>query len=59
VQTTVAAEFNGKRFNSPNDLVIRKNGDVYFTDPPYGLANLNDTAKRTARQWRLSCGLKR
>ena len=43
VQTTVAAEFNGKRFNSPNDLVIRKNGDVYFTDPPYGLANLNDS----------------
>jgi gluconolactonase len=39
VQTAVAAEFNGKRFNSPNDLVIRKNGDVYFTDPPYGLAN--------------------
>jgi gluconolactonase len=43
VLTTVAAEFNGKRFNSPNDLVIRKNGDVYFTDPPYGLANLNDS----------------
>ena len=39
----VAAEFNGKRFNSPNDLVIHKNGAVYFTDPPYGLANLNDS----------------
>jgi len=33
----VAAQYQGKRFNSPNDLAIRKNGDVYFTDPPYGL----------------------
>ena len=37
-QTVLAAKFDGKRFNSPNDLAIRKNGDVYFTDPPYGLA---------------------
>jgi gluconolactonase len=42
-QTVIAAKFDGKRFNSPNDLAIRKNGDVYFTDPPYGLANLNDS----------------
>ena len=40
-QTVIAAKFDGKRFNSPNDLAIRKNGDVYFTDPPYGLANFN------------------
>jgi gluconolactonase len=33
---TVADKFEGKRFNSPNDLVVR-NGDVYFTDPIYGL----------------------
>jgi len=33
----VAARYKGKRLNSPNDLAIRKNGDVYFTDPPYGL----------------------
>ena len=33
-QTVIAAKFDGKRFNSPNDLAIRKNGDVYFTDPP-------------------------
>jgi gluconolactonase len=31
----------GKRFNSPNDLVYRSNGDLYFTDPPYGLKGLN------------------
>ncbi len=35
---TLADNYNGKRFNSPNDLAIATNGDVYFTDPPYGLA---------------------
>ncbi|MBM3983169.1 MAG: SMP-30/gluconolactonase/LRE family protein [Planctomycetes bacterium] len=34
---TVVEKFEGKRFNSPNDLVFAKNGDLYFTDPPYGL----------------------
>jgi gluconolactonase len=36
----IADRYEGKRFNSPNDLVIRSNGDVYFTDPPYGLPKL-------------------
>ncbi|QJE94850.1 SMP-30/gluconolactonase/LRE family protein [Luteolibacter luteus] len=41
---TLADNYNGKRFNSPNDLAIAKNGDVYFTDPPYGLPGReNDT----------------
>lgn len=40
---TIADKFEGKRFNSPNDLVIRSNGDIYFTDPPYGLEKLNDS----------------
>ena len=31
--------FNGKRLNSPNDLVFDKQGSIYFTDPPYGLKN--------------------
>ena len=35
--TSIADRYEGKRFNSPNDLVVRKNGDIYFTDPPYGL----------------------
>jgi gluconolactonase len=30
-------KFEGKRFNSPNDLVFRSDGALYFTDPPYGL----------------------
>jgi len=34
---TIADRFDGKRFNSPNDLVVRANGDVYFSDPIYGL----------------------
>jgi gluconolactonase len=34
---TLADRFQGKRFNSPNDLVFRSNGDLYFTDPAYGL----------------------
>ncbi len=34
---TLADNHNGKRFNSPNDVVQKSNGDYYFTDPPYGL----------------------
>jgi gluconolactonase len=40
-QTALADKFEGKKFNSPNDLALRKNGDIYFTDPPYGLDKLN------------------
>ena len=36
---TLAEHFEGKKFNSPNDLHIKSNGDIYFTDPPYGLPN--------------------
>jgi gluconolactonase len=34
---TLADNFEGKRFNSPNDLCFDKAGNLYFTDPPYGL----------------------
>ena len=34
---TLADRYQGKRLNSPNDAVVMSNGDVYFTDPPYGL----------------------
>lgn len=45
-KTTLADKFEGKRFNSPNDLAVHSNGEVYFTDPPYGLEkNVNDPAK--------------
>ncbi len=35
--TVLSEGYDGKKLNSPNDLVIKSNGDVYFTDPPYGL----------------------
>jgi gluconolactonase len=35
--TTLVDKFEGKRFNSPNDLVFRSDGALFFTDPPYGL----------------------
>jgi len=40
--TPVVSTFEGKRFNSPNDLVFAKDGSMYFTDPPYGLAKQDD-----------------
>ncbi|MBL9122230.1 MAG: SMP-30/gluconolactonase/LRE family protein [Planctomycetaceae bacterium] len=39
---TLAGNYDGKRFNSPNDGAYKSNGDLYFTDPPYGLLKLND-----------------
>ena len=36
-KVTLADKHAGKRFNSPNDVVEKSNGDIYFTDPPYGL----------------------
>ncbi|MGH8670962.1 MAG: SMP-30/gluconolactonase/LRE family protein [Burkholderiales bacterium] len=44
--TTLADRFEGKRLNSPNDLVIKSNGDVYFTDPPFGLAKAFDDSNK-------------
>ena len=35
--TTLADGWNGKRFNSPNDVVVRSDGSIWFTDPPFGL----------------------
>ena len=32
----LAARFEGKRFNAPNDIVVRRDGQVYFTDPAFG-----------------------
>jgi gluconolactonase len=39
--TPLADHFGGRLFNSPNDLVVRRNGEIYFTDPPYGLEKLD------------------
>lgn len=40
--TPVVERYEGKRFNSPNDLVYRSDGALYFTDPPYGLAKQDE-----------------
>ncbi|UZD24084.1 SMP-30/gluconolactonase/LRE family protein [Algoriphagus halophytocola] len=37
--STVAGEYDGKKLNSPNDLTLSKTGNLYFTDPSYGLAS--------------------
>jgi gluconolactonase len=43
---TLADNYMGKRLNSPNDLVVKSNGDIYFTDPPYGLPKGWDDPRR-------------
>ncbi|MEW6323140.1 MAG: SMP-30/gluconolactonase/LRE family protein [Acidobacteriota bacterium] len=42
--TVLADRYQGQRLNSPNDLVVRANGDIYFTDPPFGLPGTYDDA---------------
>ena len=44
--TVIADRFEGRRLNSPNDLVCRSDGTVFFTDPPFGLpATFDDPAR--------------
>ena len=40
--TILADSYQGKKLNSPNDLVYRSDGSLYFTDPPYGLRTQKD-----------------
>ena len=44
--TVLASRFEGKRLNSPNDLVYRSDGALYFTDPPYGMPLQDDDPKK-------------
>ena len=41
-KTVLADSYQGKKLNSPNDLVYKKDGTLYFTDPPYGLRTQSD-----------------
>ncbi len=36
--TVLAQRYGGKRLNSPNDVVVKLDGSIYFTDPPYGIS---------------------
>jgi gluconolactonase len=42
--STLVDKFEGKKLNSPNDLVFHSDGSLYFTDPPYGLPKGDDDA---------------
>lgn len=42
-ETILADEYEGKKLNSPNDLVYKSDGSLYFTDPPYGLRTQDDS----------------
>ena len=44
--TVLADRWNGKRLNSPNDLVYRSDGTLFFTDPPFGLPKFADDPRR-------------
>ncbi len=44
--TVLADRYQGKRLNSPNDLVYRKDGTLYFTDPPFGLPKVFDDPRK-------------
>lgn len=50
-KVTLADNFEGKRFNSPNDVVQHSNGDYYFTDPPYGLLKKHEDPTREIPQF--------
>jgi gluconolactonase len=45
-RTVLADRYDGKRLNSPNDLVYKADGALYFTDPPYGLRKGDDDPKK-------------
>jgi len=47
--TPMVSKFEGKRFNSPNDLVFAKDGSLYFTDPPYGLLKQDEDPAKEIR----------
>ena len=43
---TLVDHYQGKRLNSPNDLVFDRDGNLFFTDPPYGLPNREKDSRR-------------
>ena len=52
----LAGHYDGHKINSPNDLVFKSNGDLYFTDPPFGLPKVFDDSSKAPVQgvYRLS-----
>lgn len=48
---TLADQYNGKRFSSPNDATISSKGELFFTDPPYGLVTQSDNDPSKEISW--------
>ena len=44
--TTLVERYEGRRINSPNDIAFKANGDLYFTDPPFGLPQSYNDSRR-------------
>jgi gluconolactonase len=50
-RAVVAERFEGKRLNSPNDIVVKSDGSIYFTDPPYAIQPSTPGMTRPAGWW--------
>ena len=50
-RTVLAERFQGKRLNSPNDIVVKSDGSIYFTDPPYAVQPSRPGTVRPAGWW--------
>jgi len=50
-RAVLAEQFQGKRLNSPNDIVVRSDGSIYFTDPPYAVQPGTPGVPRPAEWW--------
>jgi gluconolactonase len=50
-RTVLAERFQGKRLNSPNDIVVKSDGSIYFTDPPYGVHRVPAGTVRPHEWW--------
>jgi gluconolactonase len=50
-RAVLAEQFQGKRLNSPNDIVVKSDGSIYFTDPPYAVQPATPGMPRPAGWW--------
>src|SRR5262245_48424044 len=50
-RTVLAERFQGKRLNSPNDIVVKSDGAIYFTDPPYAVRPSTPGVPRPPGWW--------
>ena len=53
--TTLASQYDGKRLNSPNDVIVKSDGSIWFTDPDYGI--MSDYEGRKSPNEQSSCNV--